>query len=759
MDEVGAPPPSHPVAAVLVDVGLPHLDRPFEYLVPAEMDTSAAVGVRVKVRFAGRDVNGFVVDRRVAAEHPGRLAPIRRVVSDEPVLTPTLLRVVRAVADRYAGTVADVLRLAVPPRHAAAEKALSRHPPDDVADVLVEGTSDDLAEAAEPAEAAAAADGAGADGAGAAVPESAPEAGTGPTHGRAPDPGPWSAYPAGPAFLRRVAAGQDPAASWLALPRAGGAQDWPDAFAVAAQAALAGGRGFLLVVPDRRDVDRLTAALTQRIGADRFVRLTADQGPQARYTAWLKLLRGHVPGAVGTRSAAFAPVRRLGLVAWWDDGDDLYEEPRAPYPHTRDVLAVQAQVAGAAMLAGGYVRSVTLASWLADGRVRSLDAPRSVVRQVAPSVALATEGRVAEQDGPAAWAHLPPAAWRTAQAALQHGPVLVQVPRRGYLPALTCQECRSPARCPQCCGPLALGAAGAVPSCRWCGRRPAAAACANCGSTRWRSAVVGHRRTAEELGRAFPSIPVTTSGSSGGVVATVDNQPRLVIATPGAEPVADGGYAGALLLDAWAFLDRPTLDAGQESLRRWMAAAALVRPVASPTATPVGSPVATPVGGPVATPVGSPVATPVADPVATRVRHGSAPRPWSPVVLCGAPEDLPVPAVEALVRWAPDWLADRELTERSELGLPPAAWMAQLTGPRSGLEQARRDNPWPDGAVLGDITAVRADPDALHRMLIRVPPTAAAALNSLLVALRAGGSARKDPSTPLVRVGLADIAS
>ena len=58
------------------------------------------------------------------SEHEGRLAYLERVVSPEPVVTAELMGLLRAVADRWAGTFADVLRLAVPPRHAAAESAL-----------------------------------------------------------------------------------------------------------------------------------------------------------------------------------------------------------------------------------------------------------------------------------------------------------------------------------------------------------------------------------------------------------------------------------------------------------------------------------------------------------------------------------------------------------------------------------------------------------------------------------------------------------
>src|SRR5665811_224219 len=526
-----------PVALVLVDVGLPHLDRPFEYSVPDSMADLAVPGARVKVRFAGQDVYGYVLARAATAEHDGTLAPLRKVVSPEAVLTPQVLALCREMASRYAGTLADVVRLAVPPRHATAEKNLPQEAP----------TSSDSAEVAEPR------------------------------------PGPWLSYPAGTSFLRHIASGDAPAAS--------------------------------------------------RLGSGQHVRLTAGQGPQARYTAWLKVLRGHVRCVVGTRAAMFAPVHDLGLVAWWDDGDDLLVEQRAPYPHVREVLRARARLEGAALLAGAFTRTTSVQRWVESGEVRSVCADVATRRLAAPRVVVAGEGTDVERDGAAARAHLPSAAWRAAKSALEHGPVLIQVPRRGYLPSLSCQTCREPARCARCHGPLALNAVNSAPACRWCGKVAAAFECSSCGGVVVRANVVGARRTAEELGRAFPGVTVHTSGA-GDVLTSVSGKPSLVISTPGAEPLAENGYAATLLLDAWASLDRPTLDASEEALRRWMAAAALTRS---------GS-----LGG--------------------------------VTVLCGAPTHTTLPLVEALVRWDPVWFAARELAERVELSLPPAVRMAQLVG-------------------------------------------------------------------------------
>ena len=231
------------------------------------------------------------------------------------------------------------------------------------------------------------------------------------------------------------------------------------ALAEAACGALYSGRGSVIVVPDQRDLDRVDAALTEVLGVGQHVRLTADQGPQARYTAWLKVLRGHVRIVVGTRAAAYAPVHDLGLVAWWDDGDDLHQEPRAPYTHVRDVLTARADVAGCALLVGGLAMSTDVAALVDAGRVHLVGG--STPRREAPRVLIAGEGVDEERDGPGARAHIPSSAHRAAAAALTSGPVLIQVPRRGYLPAMSCATCRAPARCPHCQG--AVGPAGTRP--------------------------------------------------------------------------------------------------------------------------------------------------------------------------------------------------------------------------------------------------------------------------------------------------------
>ncbi len=496
-------------------------------------------------------------------------------------------------------------------------------------------------------------------------------------------------------------AGATVRAVWSALP----GPTWPDELARLVATALAGDRGALVVLPDHRDVDRLDAALTALVGPGRHVVLTAEAGPAERYRRWLRVRRGQIRAVLGTRAAMFAPVHDLGLAVVWDDGDDLHAEPRAPYPHVRSVLALRSTGEGAALVVAGLSRTAEGAGLVRSGWARAVAAPRDVVRRTAPAVRADTGADHPADDG-VRGARLPTLAWRTAHLALERGPVLVQVPRSGYLPGLACATCRAPARCPACRGPLGSTGADGVPACRWCGGLAAGWACPSCDGQRLRATVVGSRRTAEELGRAFPRTPVRTSGAGGDVVATVGPEPALVVATPGAEPVAEGGYVAALLLDGWALLGRPDLRAAEEALRRWTAAAALVRPG--------------PDGG--------------------------------TVVLLA---DTAAPAAQALVRWDHAGFADRELAERAALRLPPEARMASLTGSPDALAGFLAAAELPEQTeVLGPVPA---GPDQ-QRFLVRAPRGVWPATTAALKAASGVRSAHKDAGSVRLRVDPLEIA-
>ncbi|GAB2746179.1 primosomal protein N' [Arthrobacter bambusae] len=676
--DVAGPPlaASNPVARVLIESSLPHLDRPFDYSVPAELDATALAGVRVKVRFSGQELNGYVLERAESSEAGHALTPLLKVVSAVPVLTPALLELASSVAARYAGTLSDVLRTAIPPRVARLEKLLL--------------SGDSLLD--EPTGAARAAE----------SPSSQAHAG-------------WGSYANGAPYLQHLAGGGSPRAV-LTATQGFGTDGWPELVASAVAAVRSSGRGAVVVVPDYRDLDRIEAALRAVLPPGDVARLAADDGQTPRYRSYLRLLSGAAKVAVGTRSAAYAPVQDLGLVVCWDDGDDLHIDQRAPYAHTREILLLRSEQESAACLMAAHSRSTELQRLVEGGWAVPVEAPRPVVRSSTPRVLNTADSFEQERDPLARIARLPGAAWRAAKEGLERGPVLVQVARAGYAPSLVCEDCRESAKCNNCQGPLAIAGQSALPQCRWCSTPAPEWRCRHCGGGRLRRGAAGVLRTAEELGRAFPGKAVVTS-SGDQVKATVSDARALVVATVGAEPVATGGYAAALLLDGNSLLRRENLRAGEDTVRRWFNAAALVRPAHE--------------GG---------------------------------LVVITADDTT---ATGALLRWDPAGYASRELALRQELQLPPAVRIASVTGKRADVVhfteslantiQLRTAGPAPVSLTLSAQRATGRDDDPDVRTLLFIPYAQAAVATRSMRAVKAASAAKRTSGPVQLRLDGVDV--
>ncbi|OFP60586.1 prepilin peptidase [Rothia sp. HMSC076D04] len=633
----------NPVARVRVDSTLPQVDRTFDYRVPAELSEDAVPGARVRVLFNGHEMTGYIEERTATTDWTRTsLLPLKSVLSRVPSVAPEIFALAEALADRYASTVANVLRLAVPPRIAALDKKYAPLLPGYESAYLGDSapvSTSDAPENAAPEHA-----------------ESEPSTASSAAVSSATDPYAWLATPGAPApfvldppalnpdapdaasvfsdyengaeFIEDVAAGAATRAVMTVLP--GHLEHtWADVLATALAAAAASGRGAIAVVPTAKNLDLLEAALAERLPADSFVRLSSDSTPHTRYHGFVKARLGRVPVVIGTRAAAYAPVANLGLVVCWDDGDSSLVEQRAPYCHARDVLLLRASAENTAALFAGFSMSSEAARLVRTRWASHVRAPRALVRDYSPRIFSTGSEFELARDPLAAMARIPHLAFEHARRALARGPVLVQVARSGYIPSFSCERCRMPARCGECSGPLSVASGSSVPSCSWCGHLAQQWRCSECGFTHWRYSAAGATRTAEELGRAFPNVPVISSAGDH-VRASVGPEPALVVATPGAEPVAFGGYAAALLLDADKMLRFDSLRAPEAALRRWLNAAALVRPAAL---------------------------------------EGT-------VVTTASPS----PVEQALVRWDPAWFARQELEERAQTGLPPAVRTAAVTG-------------------------------------------------------------------------------
>lgn len=516
-------PGSASIARVLIDSPLPQLDRLFDYSIPEALSATAKPGVRVKVplRSAGRIAEGFIIELVESVEYTGVLSELDTVVSPVPILAPEVYALARKVASRAAGNASDILRLAVPKRQVRVENAwLAANEVAAPVDVTAVAASDYAGDAFSDA----------------------------------------------PATGLRLAVDAVPRVVQLSNGKWVG--HWATTLAALATQTVATGRSAILAVPDYRDQEQLLDALGEVLPPEQVVRLDAKQSNPDRYRALLSCLGEHPLVIVGNRSVVYAPAARLGLIAIWDDGDPLHAEPLSPYVHARDAALVRQEQQGCALIFLSHTRS-TEVQRLVELRWLGLVQPeRSYLPKVIP-----TAGQAADSPQAAA-ARIPSAAWRQAAAALEHGPVLVQVARPGYAPKLACETCRQAARCMVCAGPLGMKTARSTPACQWCGALATAWSCPNCEGTTFRTVGQGSVRTAEDLGRAFPGVKVIIADGDRPLL-TVPGTPALVIATRGAEPTAEGGYRAVLLLDGERMLARESLRVGEDCLRWWADAAAL----------------------------------------------------------------------------------------------------------------------------------------------------------------------------------------
>ncbi len=610
----GVPSPltsqSRRIARVLLDSPLPQLDRLFDYAVPAELgDVPLGVRVRVPLRTAGRVIDGYVVE--LDTEHDGDrpLSEVDSVVSPVAVLPERLYRLARRAADRAAGSASDVLRLIIPKRQVRVEKAWT----------------DDSPALAPSDEALSAAVGLIA------------------TYDSLAD----VLDAGGRAAVEAIPVRHEDEPGWAAL------------LASTAARTLSAGRSSILVVPDHRDLDQLLGALGSYVPDAAVVRFDSRQTNPDRYRAFLRSLEDAPSIVVGNRSAVYAPVR-AGMVAVWDDGDPLLGEPLAPYVNARDAALLRQEQEGSALLFVGHTRTTDVERLVAHGWLQDVRAARRVL----PRVVLSTPQ---EMDAPTAQ-RMPSSAFLSARNAAAEGPVLVQVSRPGFAPSLVCAECRAPARCAHCGGPLGAKHRGAVPVCAWCGRGARAWACPACSSTKLRLASSGSERTADELGKAFPGIRVIVADSAHPVERVAD-KPALVVATRGAEPLAEGGYRAVVLLDGPRMLQAPDLRIGESCLRWWSNAAALAAPGA-------------------------------------------------PIHLVGVDGAI----ARALATWSQSAYARTELAERAPLHMPPAARVALVEGSTAAVARALaslQELALPSDAVLGPVPVESDDYPPRVRALIR----------------------------------------
>lgn len=519
-----------PVAQVVLDVPALHMDKVFDYEVP-EKFRDVAVGSRVQVDLGSRRVDGFVVSRSAQTQVASKLRPIKKVISNIPVLTAATYALAKRVAARQSATVGDSLRLAIPQRHARAEREFLQHR-------LDSGQSE--------------------------FPP-APSASVRSNSGSNLDDGALVNYRGGPAFLTRVGRGEVIRAqlSMAAL------HTEEDVMIPVIKRVLAQNKTVIVVVPTPRQAGDLAHTLTTLLDVP-VSTVQSNDAHEARYREFLRALYGESRVIVGTRSAAWVPSPDLGALIVVDDQHSAMREPRSPYIHTRDLLRMRADIENASFLSMNYGPSVEMCAVEQWAPALSID--QANLRAVTPQVMSAIS--FAYEDSPLT--RMPQSVFAVARAGLERGHVLFAVPQSGYYPVVACARCRELVRCPQCSSVMEIPQPDSPLTCTRCRYVHTRFICGQCRSQKIRAIRIGSYRTAQEIGRAFRGVSIHTASHE--EISPDEKKGHIVVASTAHLPRYAEKFAAAIVLDAGSILRARGLNTESYFLRTLAKVAALVMP-------------------------------------------------------------------------------------------------------------------------------------------------------------------------------------
>lgn len=653
-----------PIAQVVLDVQATHLGTTFDYLVEERYAHSAQPGVMVRVRFAGRRVNGIIWARVERSQAPySSLRFLERVVTPHVLVDDALRDDIGAIADIYGGTRANIVRLALPARVARVDQEPIWRPD-----------------------------------------------GSGPEHRplRAAD------YPRLAQAVREVERSYGQSKLLLdgvegsgfgafVLDMLPGQAQWAADLAALTLDAMTHGKSAVLVLPGMRET-RMVGRALQRLGLKAFpaehavhssvhgdyLVLGAALAPEQRYRAFCAAASGGVTCVIGPRAAMYAPVRGPALFAIVEDVAYQQADGMMPYANARGVLRLRAHAHHGVAVVMSNARSAvseaevsmhgTGETIVVSGPSTAIHPLPAVVADRSPWIRWLNREELVRLADPTVGARVPHFAVHVLKEALERGPVLLSIPQSGVTQSLSCAHCHRQARCLKCTGPL-LQVSGPAPRCGWCGAAAGDWRCPHCGNRRLRMVRVGAAGTAQELSRLFRNVPMIISAPEQpkGVIDAIPRRPMIVIATPGAEPLvtpADShGYEAVAILDAWTSLYARGVDARIDVLNAWMRAVSLCRP---------------------------------------RAEGGQA-------LLIG--ESDPVLG-QSLVLWDSARLAAYELEERRQTALPPVLPCACIWGRRDAVQALLRTLGVVGG---GDHATIHVDgqdiPAVLGPVPIAQPPT------------------------------------
>ncbi len=266
--------------------------------------------------------------------------------------------------------------------------------------------------------------------------------------------------------------------------------------------ALARGLGSIVLVPEIALTPQTVQMFYDRFG-ERVAVLHSSLSMAQRMDEWKRIKEGLADIVVGTRSAVFAPVKKLGIIVIDEEQEHTYHSESAPRFHARQVAALRSRWHNAAVILSSATPSVESYSNALAGkynlvtlsqRYQGYSLPEVTVIDMRDSLLAGGSTAISEQLSDELMINL-----KNGQQSI------LLLNRRGYNTLIKCSSCGEVTRCPHCSIPMTYHAANGRLVCHYCGHsQPPGESCPSCKSKLIRYSGVGTQRVEEELHELFP---------------------------------------------------------------------------------------------------------------------------------------------------------------------------------------------------------------------------------------------------------------
>jgi primosomal protein N' (replication factor Y) len=274
-----------------------------------------------------------------------------------------------------------------------------------------------------------------------------------------------------------------------------------------AREVAAAGRGVIVLVPEIALTPAVAGSFRALFGG-RVAIQHSGLSDGERHDQWHRIRRADIDVVVGTRSAVFAPVQRLGLIVVDEEHDGSYKQEESPRYNGRDVAVMRARASGALAVLGSATPSLESYYNAQNGRYQLITLEKRVLDRPMAAVAIVDMRQEYADAGPDVIVSRP-LATAIEERLGRREQAMVLLNRRGFATSVFCRQCGQTLDCPNCSVTLTVHKAARRARCHYCNyavRIPSA--CVHCSGQYLEHIGFGTERVEHEIATLFPDARV-----------------------------------------------------------------------------------------------------------------------------------------------------------------------------------------------------------------------------------------------------------